>query len=273
MFKISCFADEISSSLEEQIAVMKRNRIGHVELRSVWDRNVLDLEDREVASIKTQLENSGIKVSSIGSPIGKVDIHSDFSTHLGKFQRAVEIALRLEAPYIRIFSFYMKKDELDACKDKVIERIKSMLHIARREGIVLLHENEADIYGETSARCESLFKAVADSSFKAVFDPSNFVAAGEEPYDESFARLKEHVEYMHIKDSLRQTREIVIAGLGDGRIKDILYALKDKESMFLSLEPHLAYAGIYKGFSGPDLFEKDLAALKKLLDEIDAEYL
>ena len=272
LYRISCFADEISSDLNEQIEVMKRNDIKYVELRSVWGKNVLDLDNDKLKVVKKSFDSNSIKVSSIGSPIGKININADYKEHLKKFERAIEIAVFMETQYIRIFSFYMEKEEIDLYEKIVIERLAQMVDIAKEKGIVVLHENEADIFGESSINCLKLFQSIDSRSFKAVFDPSNFVVAGEEVFTESFRRLYDYVEYMHIKDSKKDIGEITVAGEGDGHLKEILDALRNKDGMFLSLEPHLAYAGKFKGFTGPELFEKDLAALKVMIKELNVDF-
>ncbi len=271
MYYISCFADEISPELNEQVQFMNTNGIKFVEFRSVWDKNVSDLTDGEVETVKAQFSAAGIKVSSIGSPIGKIAITDDFNAHLLKFKRVAEIAKILEAPYIRIFSFYMKKDDYNSYEQTVIDRLKVMLQIAIQYGICLLHENEAGIYGESSLNCKKLFHGIESKQFRAVFDPSNFVAAGEDTLG-SYQNMKAYIEYMHIKDSLRTTGEIVAAGKGDGRIKELLYELQGKDAMFLSLEPHLSYAGQFRGFTGSKLFKEDLEALKQMLDKLKTSY-
>lgn len=267
MFRISCFADEISSELEEQVRVMQDGRVHYAELRSMWNRNVLDLTDDELDRIKERFAQSGIRISCIGSPIGKTDIRADFSAQLKQLHRAVEVALHMGCRFIRIFSFYMGGDELDQNRDAVIGRLGRMLRQAEKYGLVLLHENEAGIYGQRSERCLDLIESLPDSCFGAVFDPSNFVAAGEEPL-ESFGRLGSHIRYVHIKDIRRDTGVHVIAGRGDGRIKEILGALRDREGLFLSLEPHLSRADKFTGFTGPELFREDLEALRDILREL-----
>ena len=272
MFRISCFADEISPELSEQIYVMKENNVKFVELRGVWNKNVLDLTDSELDTILTQFSQNGIRVSSIGSPIGKVDVNDDFDRHLERFRRAVAVAKKMNSNYIRIFSFYMKKDEFDLHEKTVIDRINRMLSIAVQNNLILLHENEAGIFGEASVRCRRLFDALPSASFGAVFDPSNFVTAGEDVLHESFPRMQQHIRYMHIKDSVRGGQGAVPAGQGDGKVPEILHALRDRDGMFLSLEPHLAQYGQFKGFTGPALFVKAYEALKSILESQEIEF-
>ena len=106
MMRLSGFADEISPHLAEQIATLERERIRFMDLRSVEGANVLDLTDEQIAAIKRTLDDHGIGVSAIASPIGKVPIDSSFDEHLHHFERAITIAQILKTSYIRVFSFY-----------------------------------------------------------------------------------------------------------------------------------------------------------------------
>ena len=270
MFRITCFADEISPDLSEQIRVMRSLGIKYVELRSVWDKGVLTLSDEERQKIKNLLDGNGISVSSVGSPIGKIDIDCDFETYLEKFYRAIELAHFFGTKYIRIFSFYLGKKTLDECRDKVLKRLALMLGVAKREGIVLCLENEAGIYGQKSARCKDILDSMNDASFRAVIDPSNYVVAGEHPF-ESLKKVHNYIEYVHIKDSI-SGGEIVPAGKGDGQIREILDFLRYHEDMFVTLEPHLAEAGSMRGFSGEELFVIAHRALVDILDELGIKY-
>ena len=81
------------------------------------------------------------------------------------------------------------------------------------------------------------------------------------------------MEYFHIKDAKAKEKTIVAAGEGDGQIKSVLRdAVKREFEGFVSLEPHLAHAGQFQGFTGPELFVKAIRALKEILDSIGAEY-
>ena len=112
MWTLTGFADEISPELDEQLDTIADQSIRFVELRSVWNKNVLDLTDDEVEKVGAAMSERGIGVSSIGSPIGKVPIAEDFAPHLEKFRRALHVAKVLEAPYVRIFSFFMPEERI-----------------------------------------------------------------------------------------------------------------------------------------------------------------
>jgi len=272
MIQLSGFADEIGPDLGLQIETLASENMKFLELRGVWDTNVLDLSSDQRAEVRERLGDAGIRVSSIGSPIGKVRIDEPWADHVERFKAALDAAEFFEAPYIRLFSYYPPEDGTIADhRDEVIRRLNEQVEMAAGRAVTLLHENEADIYGEKPDACLDLHENVP--GLKAVFDPANFVQAAVKPA-EAWAALKEHVVYFHIKDAVAGTGKVVPAGEGDGDIPEILReAICERGySGFISLEPHLAVAGQFAGFSGPDLFKKAVQTLKKILDDLGAEY-
>ncbi len=286
MIRLSAFADEISPDLDEQIAMLILEHIHFLDLRGVWNTNVLDLTDQQVARIKETLDAHGIGVAAIGSPIGKVPINSSFDEHLRRFERAIAVAHALQTPYIRIFSFYPpatkgERDDSGAVnggaiageyRGEVLRRLREMTARARAAGVILLHENEKDIYGDTIARCVDLLQGCDDAQFQAVFDPANFIQCGQIPYPDAYEALRSWLEYVHVKDA-RSDGNVVAAGEGVTHWPELLQRLRaNGYNGFLSLEPHLASAGKYQGFSGPDLFRLASQALQHMLQAMGWEY-
>jgi len=269
MFLLSGFADEIDQELERQLETLQELGIRFLELRGVWGKNVLDLDEEEVETVRRRLEAAGIAVSAVGSPIGKVGVDDPFTPHLERFRRALEIAQELGTSFIRVFSYFIPEGEDPAaCRDEVLSRMETKLRLAEEAGITLLHENEKGIYGEQPERCLDLLQTLGGEHFKAVFDPANFIQAGRDPYEECWPLLKDHVAYFHIKDAAKDTGRVLPAGEGDGRIGDILEeAAASGFRGFLSLEPHLKAAGPFDGFSGPELFGTAVKALRKVLED------
>lgn len=273
---LSAFADEISKDLTEQLTVLQEHGIKYLELRSVWGKNVKDFTDREVEIIKKALTDKGIGVSAIGSPLGKIGINDDFEAHLKDLRRILQIAQRLNAPFVRIFSFYIPEGEkAEEYREKVHSRLSTMLAVAKMEApeIVLLHENEKGIYGDKAERCLDLVGNIKLENFGAIFDPANFVQVGQKPFSECFSQLKPYIKYMHIKDAMLADGRVVPAGEGDGEVPQILAALSQTGfNGFLSLEPHLTVAAKSHGFTGPERFGTAVSALKGILDEMGIEY-
>jgi sugar phosphate isomerase/epimerase len=267
VWTLTGFADEISPELEEQLETLAQESMGYMELRSVWNTNVLDLSDDELDRIKSATAQHGIGISSIGSPIGKVPVTDPFGPHLERFRRALYAADVMESPYVRVFSFFVPEgQEPGHYREEVIDRMGIMAGEAENSGVTLLHENEKEIYGDVPSRCLEILAGVGSPALRAAWDAANFVQCGVRPYTEGYASLRPYVEYVHVKDALSGSDSVVPAGEGDGQLPDTLSALRASGfDGFFSLEPHLASAGTYSGFSGPELFRKAAGVFKDLL--------
>lgn len=264
MWTLSGFADEISSDLEQQCSVLNEIGIRFIEFRSAWDKNVLDLDDRRIDESRNILERHDIRVSSIGSPIGKVSVTDDFNAHLQRFDRALEVAHRLDAPYIRIFSFYVPTDNKpESCREEVLRRMAALAQRAEKQGVTLLHENEKNIYGDIPSRCLDIVESVGSPRLRVAWDAANFVQCGVRPFSQAFAVLRPYLEYVQVKDALLADGHVVPAGEGDGQLPETLRALRDDGfDGFFSMEPHLPATG---GYSKADMFRLATKAFEGLL--------
>lgn len=266
MFRLSAFADEISPDLSEQIRVCKANGVTHFELRGVYGKNVLDFDAPLRAEIKSKLSDNGLGVVSIGSPIGKVKISDPFPAHFDRFKIAVDSAIYFSAPFIRVFSYYADDaGHILPHRDEVLKRMQAKVDYIKNLPVVMVHENESHIYGEKGVQCLDLMQSINSPKLRSAFDFANFVQRGEKPLG-NWPLLKPYTAHIHIKDALLDGGKVVPAGHGDGQLEPIL---KDAHASgytgFVSLEPHLAAAGQFSGFSGPDLFKTAADALKSLL--------
>ena len=274
MWTLSGFADEISPDLNEQCEVATGLGLKFIEVRSAWDVNILDLSPDQLATMRKTLSTYGLKVSSIGSPIGKIFIDEDFAPHLERMRHAAEVAHELDAPYIRIFSFFMRPGADPAeHRAEVIDRMRALVRVAEEADLILLHENEKQIYGDIPARCLDLIRSVGSPYLKLAWDPANFVQVGVRPYTDAYAMLRPHVEYIQIKDAHLADGTVVPSGQGDGEVAETMRALRhDGFDGFFSLEPHLAAGHATGGFSGPELFRTAWRAFTDILKTEGIEY-
>lgn len=238
--RITGFADEIAPDLKTQVECIKKLGMSHIEMRGVDGNNLIFHDNSKVKEIKKYLDDNGVSLSALGSPLGKIGISDDFEPHFEAYKRAVEIAHMMETPYIRMFSFYVhdiKKPDDD--KSEVFEKIGRFVDYAKDNDVVLLHENEKGIYGEKAVECRKLMDEFHGNHFKAIFDFANFVQAKEDTL-KAYELMKPYITYIHVKDALFEDGSVVPAGLGDGNVASILTDLHQSGfEGFLSLEPHL----------------------------------
>jgi sugar phosphate isomerase/epimerase len=266
---LSGFADEISPDPRSQLATLAAESISHLELRSAWSVNVADFTAEQVAAFRAVLDDAGVRVSAIGSPIGKIPVAAPLAPELDRMRRVADVAGELGTTIVRVFSFFVPAGEPpERYRDQVTNRMGALAGIAEERGLTLAHENEKEIYGDTPGRCAGLIAAVGSPALRATFDPANFVQCGLRPFADAYALLRPHLVYLQVKDALAATGEVVPAGEGDGQVREVIAALRDSGfSGFMSLEPHLARAGRFGGFSGPEGFRRASQALKFLLNE------
>ena len=273
MATISAFADEIAEGLDEQVAVLKKCRIRFIELRTMWGVPVLELTDQQCRDIQARLKDEGMGISSIGSPIGKVRIDEPFAPHLDLFGRAVEMAQFFGAKYIRLFSYYPPEGgDIADHRSEVMDRMARKVERVADTDVLLGHENESDIYGSTAPRCVDILKTVNSPKLGAIYDAANFVVYHEDPHAECWPGIKPYLLYFHIKDKKRGGPAVPY-GEGDG---NVVPTMQDAARMgfegFMTLEPHLAKAGQFRGFSGPQRFQQAAAALQRVCDQVGLAY-
>ena len=236
-FEFSAFADESSNAFPGQLDALARNGFRYLEIRGVDGKNVTELTVPEAKEYRQQLADRGLAVWSIGSPIGKIDIHGDFDAHMELYKHTLELAGEFGAENIRLFSFFMPKGEDPAqYQNLVLDRMALFVQTAKMSGVSACHENEKGIYGDIASRCMQLHRALPE--LKGVFDPANFIQCGQDTW-QAWEMLYPYISYMHIKDALPDGN-VVPAGKGIGRIKQIIQAFGQQGGSVLSLEPHLS---------------------------------
>lgn len=270
-WSLSGFGDEIDPDPAVQAAVLQALGANHIEVRSAWGVNIVDLDDGQLDRLAAAFAERGMRVSAVASPVGKVDVALPVQHEVDRLRRAIAAATRLDTRYIRLFSFYRAQGvPVESIRDDVLERMRALAAVAEEAGVVLLHENEKDIYGDTPERCLDIVESVGSPALRLAWDSANFVQVGvAAPFDDGYAMLRPHLEYLQVKDALAATSEVTPAGEGDGQLLQTLTALRDDGyTGFASLEPHLTDVNALGGFSGPAAFGVAGRAFRRLTDQI-----
>lgn len=278
-WKLSAFADEAAADLEDQLAVLGRQGIGHLELRNAWGTNVIDLDRSQLRRARSLLEGAGIDVPVVGSPVGKSGVADPAEREMERLDRALDAAGELGAGMVRIFSFYVQGD-YEGGRREVLERLSRMAEEAQRRGVVLVLENEAYLYGDVPERCREIVETVASPALGVAFDPANYVLANVDPVDRAWPLLAPHVRHVHVKDSLPHqpgdaavyprpvATEVIMgrirpAGEGSARLAEVLRLLRERGyDGLLTVEPHLA---TYLGGTPEERFGVAVAAVRRLI--------
>ena len=247
--KLCAFADEAAADLRGQIAALERNGISLLEIRGIDGENISDISLAKAREVRRMLDDAGVAVWSVGSPIGKYPLSEPLRPHLDTFLRTAELAEALGASKMRIFSFFTEMcADAEREKDEVLCRMRTILERAP-SGLTLCHENEKEIFGGSIENCLLLHRELP--GLRAVFDPANFVQCGEDA-EGAFEALAPYIEYMHAKDA-RADGANVLCGDGAGKLPLVLRKYAENGGEVVTLEPHLkkftGLAGLENGRS------------------------
>ncbi len=273
-------------------------------------KNVMLLDKKEIATLRSLHSEYGISVSSIGSPIGKVklvDVEDGTKNRFVPFKQYLEKDVRLacklaqafDCKLIRGFSFYHPKgSDPNQHVAQAADQLGAIAELVDKEGLTFGLEVEANLIGQTGMLLAKLYKAVRHPAMLLIFDGANLVCQGMTP-DQVYAEyeaMKPGLGWLHIKDYRRpktkashvdeeSLKNFVPADMGDTGHEAILRDFAEElpkierrmvkrgvEGVFVDLEPHLKGGGQFGGFSGPDGFGVALRSLCKVLDYVGIDY-
>jgi sugar phosphate isomerase/epimerase len=271
-WKLSGFGDEIDADPTVQVAVLQALGANYIEVRSAWDTNIVEMSEAQLADLAALFTAKGIRVSAIASPIGKVDVGLPVEHEVERLGRAISAAETLGSSYVRIFSFHYGSRDVETVRGDVMTRMRALAKTAEEAGVILLHENEKDIFGDIPSRVLDIIETVNSPALRVAWDAANFVQVGVRPFDDAYPLLRPHLEYLQVKDALFADSTVRPAGEGDGQLQPTINALRDSGySGFASLEPHLTGAFGLGGFSGPAAFGVAARAFARVVEKAGVE--
>jgi len=313
---LSGFADEAANqkTCEQQFCAFAALGLRYYTLRFIdagaGIQNVMQLAPESISRILDLQLEYGLKVSSIGSPIGKVKLIDvadgttnrfvPFAEYLEKdVRRACELAHTFDSKLIRGFSFYHPRGTApEDHLNQAIDQLGQIARVCNEQGLTFGLEVEANLIGQTGKLLKRLYDGVADPAMVLIFDGANLVCQGmstEQVYEEYLA-MKEGMGWLHVKDYQRpltrtshvdedSLKSFVPADQGDSGheaifrdikrgYSDLLTRLEKRgiPGLFMDLEPHVKGGGQFGGFSGPDGFGVALRGLCRVLDYVGIPY-
>ncbi|MBN1876472.1 MAG: sugar phosphate isomerase/epimerase [Anaerolineae bacterium] len=270
-FTISAFGDEIDQDLEVQLAVLNKLDVGYLDLRGAWGKNVLRMDDDDLANVMDLCDKHAIKIACLGSPIGKSPIMEPLDDELNNLRQIIHVGEVVGCRNVRLFSFYppdtSTNEHYDAYVDESIARLSKLAEVAESEDFMLLLENEKGIVTDTLSRCKAVVEGVNNPHLRFLWDSANFVQVQEaQVVERGWPMVGDYISFVHIKDAVLRDGHVVPAGEGDGQLPLLLAKLKESGYQgFLTLEPHLKIAGHSTGHSGADGMEIAVKALRKVM--------
>ena len=286
-FKLSIITDEISQDFGHALEVAtKEFGLGHVEIRGMWNKNIINLDEKEIAEAKRLLGKYGVQVTDIASPLFKTDWPgapvSAYSPKKPQFgadytfaqqgevlERSIAAAKVLGTDRVRCFDFWRLEDP-KPFREAMDAKLRDTAAQVTGKNIMLLLENEFGCNTATGAEAGRTLKAVQSPNLKLNWDPGNAAYRGEIAFPDGFATIpKERIGHMHCKDVVRKADgTFEWAAMGRGIIDFVgqFRALAQAGySGTMSLETHWRGAG-----SAEESSRQSMAGMKELLGKAGA---
>ena len=302
---LSVIGDEIGPSLDEMISFAQEHGLKRLDMRTVDGRNLLGMSKDEVSDISRTLEKAGISVPSFVSPMfkwpapgqaaydGRIDFAFDSKQCPVEnvVRHAIEIAVILGAPHMRIFSYlrydgFRPQDMVTLNKD-----LEELMRLAGHYDITLQLENEpvcnvgniaelADFFAprehaaidEEEEQDEEDFdrqnnRQAMQLYLRPLVDIANAWSTGEKPRDADIATIAPLTTAIHLKDRDLAARRTVPLGEGDvpwpAELRRLLSGVQAQE-VLASIETHCPH-------DGRNATARSLEGLRRIAAEIGVE--
>jgi L-ribulose-5-phosphate 3-epimerase len=284
-FRVSVINDEISQDFGHVCEVAaKEFGMGWIELRSMWKKNIVSLDEKEIAEARRILEKSQLKVTDIASPLFKVDWPGapkskfsedksfnaafDWKQQDEVLERAIEMAKAFNTERVRCFDFW-RLEEQTPFRTPMNDKLREAAEKCAKNNLLLVLENEPACNTATGAESAKVLTAVQHPAFMLNWDPGNAAARGEIPYPDGYKLLpKDRIGHCHCKDVVKKEKKYDWAPMGGGMIDwaGQFRALKrDGYHFAVSLETHWNGGG-----SAEESTRKSWAGMKKTLEQASA---
>jgi sugar phosphate isomerase/epimerase len=264
-FRLAVINDEITQDFEKACQIVSRDFGLHwIELRSMWNKNVTELDAKQVGDARKILDEHKLRVTDIASPLFKTDwpgaprssqsetrdqFHADFDAGAQDklLERCISLCKSFDTDRIRCFD-YWRLDDQKPYRAAINAKLQKAAEHCAGENIILLLENEMSCNTATGEESAAVLKAIPNKNFMLNWDPGNAAAIGSTPYPGGYELLpKDRIGHCHCKDVVsKPDHKYDWAPVGGGIVDWVgqLQALKrDGFGYGLSLETHWRGAG------------------------------
>ncbi len=264
-FRLAVINDEITQDFEKACQIVAKDfGLQWIELRSMWDKNVTALNDKELNDAKKILDEHKLRVTDIASPLFKTDwpgaprsplsetrdqFHAEFDAKAQNklLEHCIALTKHFETDRIRCFDFW-RLDDQKPYRAAINAKLQQAAERCAQDNVYLILENEMSCNTATGEESAAVLGAVPNKNFLLNWDPGNAAAIGSTPYPDGYKLLpKDRIGHCHCKDVVRKADQKYDWAPVGGGVVDWVGQLKalqhDGFHYGLSLETHWKGAG------------------------------
>ena len=235
--------------IEEMLGAARANGYDGVELR--FYKGSLELPKAladfpgGVTAFRRRFESGGVEICCVDSSV--VLSAPEISTSEG--EEMIELALKLGAPYVRVFGGKVQEGEdRGACLKRAADKLARLGQRAARRGLTVLVETH-DAFS-SGAEVAELLDMAGEEGIGALWDLHHPVSQGETPA-ETARLIGSRTYHVHVKDGKKDGGNVLL-GEGDIPLRELVSELhRTGYKGYLCLEWEKAWM--------PDLAEPEVA--------------
>lgn len=221
-FHLAVINDELTPDFGRACEIAAKDFGLHwIELRAMWNKNVTELDAKEIAESQAILKKYQLRVTDIASPLFKVDwpgaplskespkhdqFHAgfDFKQQDQLLEHCIDLAKQFQTNRIRCFDFW-RLDDPAPYRAAINEKLRAAAETCAKSNLILLLENEMACNTATGEESAAVLKAIPNPNFMLNWDPGNAAALGSTPYPDGYRLLPhDRIGHCHVKDVVRQ---------------------------------------------------------------------
>lgn len=288
MAKLGVITDGISREFEHALSVMNETGLEYAELQYLWEKEVGDLNDAEIAKAQSLLKVHEMKVSCIsrhnfaGMLVGHTEVgDGNYNRHMDSLQRCIDMALELGTNVVRIMSFRREMILFGSSGadywvtstgawDKLLKLLESPVKLAEEKNINLVLETGNNAMVPSAWLGKKLIDDVGSDRLRILWDPANSLYANEPTYPDGWEALKDgYIGHFHIKDAKVNMphAHVEFCEMGKGDMAPYLEPLAN-EMKLNNYNGYISLESVYRpdGGSFEDGYRASLPKFKELFD-------
>ena len=288
MAKLGVITDGISREFEHALSVMNETGLEYAELHYLWEKEVGDLNDAEIAKAQSLLKAHEMKVSCIsrhnfaGMLVGDTEVgDGNYNRHMDGLQRCIDMALELGTDVVRIMSFRREMILFGSSGadywvtstgawDKLLKLLESPVKLAEEKNINLVLETGNNAMVPSAWLGKKLIDDIGSDRLRILWDPANSLYANEPTYPDGWEALKDgYIGHFHIKDAKVNMphAHVEFCEMGKGDMAPYLDPLAN-EMKLNNYNGYISLESVYRpdGGSFEDGYRASLPKFKELFD-------
>ena len=288
MAKLGVITDGISREFEHALSVMNETGLEYAELQYLWEKEVGDLNDAEIAKAQSLLKAHEMKVSCIsrhnfaGMLVGDTEVgDGNYNRHMDSLQRCIDMALELGTNVVRIMSFRREMILFGSSGadywvtstgawDKLLKLLESPVKLAEEKNINLVLETGNNAMVPSAWLGKKLIDDIGSDRLRILWDPANSLYANEPTYPDGWEALKDgYIGHFHIKDAKVNMphAHVEFCEMGKGDMAPYLDPLAN-EMKLNNYNGYISLESVYRpdGGSFEDGYRASLPKFKELFD-------